>query len=168
MARKPNANEAPSREFDDFAARLTPRQAEIYRLYKTQPQNVIAEQLGISRATVARDLAAIRSRDDLPEADSWVVATGSKRLTPTDFSELIEKGRHRSTAYRQAQKRDRTAPEHRDKVLHELKIAHRAIRRAVLAMADNGERETSDALKQLSWIAELVSDAKTRLGPHRV
>ena len=125
-------------------------------------QAEVAKELGVSRMTVARELKAMRSlceEDyDFEQAVDAVEPNFPDKVyhrreldlyAAIDYSE----GRiSRSTAYRRSLKYWGYAPEQLDKVLHELKIARRAIGRAVKAV---GEEPVSEAA-----VSELATIAK--------
>ena len=145
---------------------LTERQRRIADLYEggLHTQSKVAMELGISLATVARELRYMR-RDEVIKAMEAV---------EPDFNEKVSKGRaltfdaefemglgavliSRSTAYRRTAKEWGYAPEQIDKPLHELKIARRAINRALKLIEANERKATKAAWQERDKIKDLIA-----------
>ena len=141
---------------------LTERQRRIADLYdgSLRTQSEVARELGISRATVTRELRHMRDLEDL-EWDIFIKIWHSRKLTPE-----AEDGSHpffgeptisRSTAYRRTAKEWGYAPEQIDKTLHELKIARRAINRALKLIEANDRKATKAAWQERDKIRDLIA-----------
>ncbi len=152
--------ETATRELEGMAtfvwSRFSDRQRKVADLYNSgeRSQAEVAEELGVSRATVARDLRAMKELSheedidmalDVVDPDFILKLYHRPDLTP-DAEDDYQPPFHgkprisRSTAYRRTAKEWGYAPEQTDKTLHELKIARRAIGRAIkLIKADDGK-----------------------------
>ncbi len=144
---------------------LTERQRRIADLYNCgfrRTQSKVAEELGISRATVARELQHMRDMKELEDAEPDVFRKvwHEPKLTPQaeddyrplDGEPIISK----STAYRRTAKALNIAPEQIDKAWHELKIARRAINRALAAIQANDGRVILEAAEEVHKIVALI------------
>jgi len=147
---------------------LTKRQRRIADLYDggRRTQSEVAKELGISRATVARELQYMREEHIIDameaiEPDFFEKVLHGRDLTfdaawdyqPIGGPPLIS----RSTAYRRSAKEWGYAPEQTDKTLHELKIAHRAINRALKLIDANDRKATKAALQERDKIKDLIT-----------
>ncbi len=149
-------------------AQLTERQRQIADLYNggQRTQTEVAKELDISRATVARELRYMREEHILDameaiEPDFYQKVLHQRDLTfdaewdyqPFGSRPLIS----RSTAYRRSAKEWGYAPEQIDKTLHELKIARRAINRALKLIEANDRKATKAAWQERDKINDLIA-----------
>ncbi len=135
---------------------LTERQRRIADLYDggQRTQTEVAKELDISRATVARELRYMGEEHILDAIDAVEPGFFKKVLHSRDLTLDVEIDRllgliqiSRSTAYRRSAKEWGSAPEQIDKTLHELKIARRALNRA-LKLIEAADREATEAAWQ--------------------
>ena len=155
-------------------AELTDRQRQIADLYNGglgTTQTKVAKELGISRVTVARALTAMRDlfeeEGDFQRAVETVEPDFSFNIYHQGIMGWDEREDYkplfggpskisRTTAYRRSAKEWGYAPEQRDKILHELKIARRAVNRAIkLIDADDG-KATPEAWQERDKIKDLI------------
>ena len=152
---------------------LTERQRKIAELYDggLRTQKVVAAELGVSRATVARELRRVVDLYDewdfAPNTpDIYCKAVHGRELT-FDLEYDYAEGHgtiSRSTAYRRTAKEWGYAPEQRDKPLHELKIAERAIGRALRAIKADGNEATPEAWAKRRQIFDLLTASVAATG----
>ncbi len=150
------------------SVQLTERQHRIADLYDggLRTQTKVAKELGISRATVARELEHMREEHILDAMDAIEPGFFEKVLHGRDLTfdaawdyqplggpPLIS----RSTAYRRSAKEWGYAPEQIDKTLHELKIARRAINRALKLIETNDRKVTEAAWQEREKIRNLIT-----------
>ena len=170
--------ETAARELEAIAAfvqaELTDRQRQIADLYdggRGTTQTKVAKELGISRVTVARALTAMRDlfeeEGDFQRAVETVEPDFSYKIYNQSIMGWDEREDYkpmlggpskisRATAYRRSAKEGGYAPEQRDKILHELKIARRAVNRALkLIDADDG-KATPEAWQERDKIKDLI------------
>ena len=144
---------------------LTERQRRIADLYDggLRTQFEVAKKLGISRATVARELEHMRDMEDLLKVEPGIFPKvwHGRQLTPEaeDDSHPFfgEPTISRSTAYRRTAKEWGYAPDQVDKPLHELKIAQRAITRALKLIEANDRKATKAAWQERDKIRDLIA-----------
>ena len=180
--------ETATRELDGMRnfirSKFTDRQWKIAELYNGglgTTQAKVAEELGVSRATVARALKAMRDFDN-----DFVMVI---EIVEPDFPDFFQKIYHRrdlafdaeddyqppfhgkprisrSTAYRRTAKEWGYAPEQTDKILHELKIARRAIGRAIKAVGEEpvSEAAVSELTTIAKWVREFAGRADEAAG----
>ncbi len=147
---------------------LTERQRRIADLYDggLRTQSEVAKELGISRATVARELRYMCEEHRLYAMEAIEPGYLRKVLHFRDLTfdaacdyqpfgapSLIS----RSTAYRRSAKVWGNAPEQIDKTLHELKIARRAINRALKLIEANDRKATKAAWQEREKIRDLIT-----------
>ncbi len=147
---------------------LTERQRRIADLYEggQRTQTEVAKELGISRATVARELEHMREEHILYAMDAIEPGFFEKVLHGRDLTfdaawdyqplggpPLIS----RSTAYRRSAKEWGYAPEQIDKTLHELKIARRALNRALKLLEADDREATEAAWQERDKIGNLIA-----------
>lgn len=162
-----------ARELEAIAAfvqaELTDRQRQIADLYNGglgTTQTKVAKELGISRMTVARALKAMRDlfeeEGDFQRAVETVEPDFSSKIyhqRELDFDAQMDyqdRRISRATAYRRSLKEWGDAPEQTDKIWHELKIARRAIARAVKLIEADGKASVAawqerDKIYDLIW-----------------
>ena len=144
---------------------LTERQRRIADLYEggQRTQTEVAKKLGISRATVARELRHMRHMEDLLDAAPGIFhkVWHNRLLTPEaeDASHPLygEPTISRSTAYRRTSKEWGYAPEQIDKTLHELKIARRAINRALKLIEADDRKATEATWQERDKIRDMIA-----------
>ena len=150
---------------------LTERQRKIAELYDGglgTTQKAVAAEIGVSRATVARELRRVNdlhneweATTNDPAPDIYLKAEHEPDLSLDDKLDYrpIFGGPpiiSRSTAYRRTAKEWGHAPEQVDKPLHEFKIAERAINRALRAIRANGNKATPEAWAKWDQISDLL------------
>ncbi len=154
-----------------FRSEVTHRQRQVALAYNggyRTTQASVAEELEISRMTVARDLKAMR--DAFKDADlRLVVLTVSPALIfqieaktsylPADYMSVQAGQISRATAYRRAAKAQGTSPQQVDPVLYELKIARWAFNRAVTQLEAAEGKMSHAAQLEMKQVAELFDRA---------
>ncbi len=146
---------------------LTKRQRRITDLYDggRRTQSEVAKELGISRATVARELRYMCEEHILDAMEAIEPSFYEKVLHHRDLTFDAEFDYRpfgspplisRSTAYRRTAKEWGKAPEQIDKTLHELKIACRAINRALKLIEANDREATEAACQEREKIRDLI------------
>ena len=148
---------------------LTERQRRIADLYNggQRTQTKVAKKLGISRATVARELRYMRQEHILDAMEAVEPLSFSRKVlhcrdltfdAAWDYQPLFgPPSISRSTAYRRSVKEWGYAPDQVDKPLHELKIAQRAITRALKLIEANDRKATEAAWQERDKIRDLIA-----------